>query len=124
MALGVLRSSLSAASTSSCGASAAVDALQQVRELDQRRARLHQPVDGPVDGLPILRAEHGEAQHAAGPAAARRTVCVASNSLIVTKLPRLFDIFSPSTCRKPLCIQTFAITAVPCAQRDCATSFS
>ena len=28
---------------------------------------------------------------------------------MVTKLPRLFDIFSPSTCRKPLCIQTLAM---------------
>ena len=29
-----------------------------------------------------------------------------------------------STWRKPLCIQTFAITLVPWAQRDCAISFS
>ena len=28
---------------------------------------------------------------------------------MVTKLPRLFDIFSPSTCRNPLCIQTLAM---------------
>ena len=38
---------------------------------------------------------------------------VANGSLIVTKFPRLLDIFSPSTCRKPLCIQTFAIAGVP-----------
>ena len=43
---------------------------------------------------------------------------------MVMKLPSDFDIFSPSTCRKPLCIQTCAITDVPWAQRDCATSFS
>src|SRR6202020_1191884 len=34
---------------------------------------------------------------------------VRKSSWMVTKLPRLFDIFSPSTCRKPLCIQTFAM---------------
>jgi hypothetical protein len=49
---------------------------------------------------------------------------VSSSSLMVTKLPRLFDIFSPSTCRKPLCIQVFAIAWVPWAQRDWAISFS
>ena len=43
---------------------------------------------------------------------------------MVTKLPRLFDIFSPSTCRKPLCIQTLAIRVEPKAQQDCAISFS
>src|SRR6202035_2319911 len=47
-----------------------------------------------------------------------------SSSWIVTKLPSDFDIFSPSTCRKPLCIQKFAITGVWKAQRDCAISFS
>jgi hypothetical protein len=40
------------------------------------------------------------------------------------KLPTLFAIFSPSTCKKPLCIQTFAITSVWKAQHDCAISFS
>ena len=40
------------------------------------------------------------------------------------KLPSDFDIFSPSTWRKPLCSQTLAITGVPKQQRDCATSFS
>ena len=49
---------------------------------------------------------------------------LASNSRIVTKLPRLFDIFSPSTCRKPLCIQTFAMRWEPKAQQDWAISFS
>src|ERR1700719_3053522 len=43
---------------------------------------------------------------------------------MVTKLSSDFDIFSPSTCRKPLCIQKFAITGVWKAQRDCAISFS
>ena len=43
---------------------------------------------------------------------------------MVTKLPRLFDIFSPSTWRWPLCIQTLAMTGVPKQQRLCAISFS
>src|SRR5262245_20212896 len=43
---------------------------------------------------------------------------------MVKKLPRLLDIFSPSTCRKPLCIQVLAMTCVWKAQRDCAISFS
>ena len=43
---------------------------------------------------------------------------------MVTKLPRLFDIFSPSTCRNPLCIQTFAMRWPPKAQQDWAISFS
>ncbi len=47
-----------------------------------------------------------------------------STALIVMKLPRLLLIFSPSTCKKPLCIQKFAITLVWKAQRDCAISFS
>src|SRR6476661_4995214 len=46
------------------------------------------------------------------------------NSWMVTKLPSDFDIFSPSTCKKPLCIQKFAIALVWKAQRDCAISFS
>ena len=54
----------------------------------------------------------------------RRTCRCRSNSWMVTKLPRLFDIFSPSTCRKPLCIQTFAMRAAPNAQQVCAISFS
>ncbi len=41
---------------------------------------------------------------------------------MVMKLPRLFDIFSPSTCRKPLCIQTLAMTSWPKAQRVWAIS--
>ena len=36
-----------------------------------------------------------------------------NKSWIVTKFPRLFDIFSPSTWRWPLCIQTLAITSCP-----------
>src|SRR5215510_5041277 len=43
---------------------------------------------------------------------------------MVKKLPKLLDIFSPSTCRKPLCIQVLAMTGVWKAQRDCAISFS
>ena len=43
---------------------------------------------------------------------------------MVTKFPSDFAIFFPSTCRKPLCIQYRAISGVPCAQRDCAISFS
>ena len=35
-----------------------------------------------------------------------------------------FAIFSPSTCRNPLCIQKFAMTGRRKAQRDCAISFS
>ena len=37
---------------------------------------------------------------------------------MVKKLPSDFDIFSLSTCRKPLCIQTFAMRAVSKAQHD------
>ena len=78
--------------------------------------------DGPVDRRAIMRlaASRNATPHPAS--FGRRSVCSAAR--IVTKLPRLFDIFSPSTCRKPLCIQMFAITGVPCAQRDCAISFS
>src|SRR5690348_16468148 len=43
---------------------------------------------------------------------------------MVTKLPSDFDILAPSTCRKPLCIQTLAMTGAWNAQRDCAISFS
>src|SRR4026209_1655982 len=43
---------------------------------------------------------------------------------MVTKLPRLFAIFSPSTWRKPLCSQKLAMTGVWKAQRDWAVSFS
>ena len=43
---------------------------------------------------------------------------------MVMKLPRDFAIFSPSTCRKPLCIHTLAMTGVPWAQRLWAISFS
>ena len=52
--------------------------------------------------------QHREPQNLAGPCAAAE-LSVRSNSWMVTKLPRLFDIFSPSTCRKPLCIQTLAM---------------
>ena len=54
----------------------------------------------PVDRLAVVRPQHGEAQHARP----WPPIC-ASSSWMVTKLPTLFDIFSPSTCRKPLCIQ-------------------
>ena len=43
---------------------------------------------------------------------------------MVMKLPSDFDIFSPSTCRKPLCIQTRAMWSRWKAQHDCAISFS
>src|SRR5258708_12104224 len=43
---------------------------------------------------------------------------------MVTKLPVDFDIFSLSTCRKPLCIQTLAMRSSPKAQQVCASSFS
>src|SRR5947199_2702439 len=43
---------------------------------------------------------------------------------MVTKFPSDFAIFLPSTCRKPLCIQKFAITGECRAQRVCAISFS
>ncbi len=43
---------------------------------------------------------------------------------MVTKLPSDFDIFSPSTWRKPLCIQTCAMMSWPKAQRVWAISFS
>ena len=36
---------------------------------------------------------------------------------MVKKLPSDFDIFSPSTCRKPLCIQTLAMRGVSKAQQ-------
>src|SRR5947208_1232953 len=48
----------------------------------------------------------------------------ASTSRIMVKLPTLLLIFSPSTCKKPLCIQKFAITLEWNAQHDCAISFS
>ena len=51
-------------------------------------------------------------------------VSVISKSLIVMKLPSDFAILRPSTCRKPLCIQKFAIAGVWKAQRVCAISFS
>ena len=43
---------------------------------------------------------------------------------MVMKLPSLFDIFRPSTWRKPLCIQYRAMRGVPKAQRLWAISFS
>src|SRR6187200_3568327 len=48
----------------------------------------------------------------------------ARTSRIVTKFPKLLLIFSPSTCKKPLCIQKFAITFSSNAQQVCAISFS
>ncbi len=48
----------------------------------------------------------------------------ASRSLTVKKLPRDLAIFSPSTCRNPLCIQTVAMRSVPWAQQLWASSFS
>jgi len=47
-----------------------------------------------------------------------------NRSRTVRKLPRLFDIFLPSTSSIPLCIQMFANAASGWAQADCAISFS
>ena len=82
----------------------------------QRLLSLFQSLHRPVDRLAIMRAQHREPDHLARP--------VGQQSRMVTKLPSDFAIFSPSTCRKPLCIQIFAITSVWNAQRDCAISFS
>src|SRR5712691_3553612 len=43
---------------------------------------------------------------------------------MVPKLTSDFDIFSPSTCKNPLCIQKRANGAPLCAHSDCAISFS
>ncbi len=63
-----------------------------------------EPLHREVDRLAVVGHQHGQAQHFAGPGPATE-LSVSSRSLMVTKLPSDFDIFWPSTCKKPLCIQ-------------------
>ena len=83
--------------------------------------RLLESLHGPVDRLTVVRLQHREPQHL--PCQAHIELLV-SSSLIVTKLPSDFAILSPSTCRKPLCIQNSPSPA--CGRRNaiCAISFS
>ena len=67
-------------------------------------------------GRTVVRLQHAQAQHLARP--------VGQHSRIVTKLPRLFDIFSPSSFRKPLCIQISAMRSCDAQHFDCAISFT
>jgi hypothetical protein len=64
-----------------------------------------------IDRLAVVRHQHGQPQHLARPFADRRTSSVCQKVIEWSRnCLRDFDIFLPSTCRKPLCIQIFAMT--------------
>jgi hypothetical protein len=85
--------------------------------------RLLQLPDAKIDRLAVMRHQHGQPQHFARPFAAAKLFRL-QQFVDGDKIAVDFDIFLPSTWRKPLCIQKLAITSVPWAQRDWAISFS
>ena len=130
MAAGVFRSSESAAITAGCGCARLLGPQSRPRRgrrTAPSRAAPSQLLPAPSPSSRSAGDNGCAAWRAAAlrPASSARRRCRSPGGRrIVTKFPRLLDIFCPSTCRKPLCIQTFAIRPWPKAQVDWAISFS
>ncbi len=119
-ASGVLRSSSSASRTAGAlrpGRRQRRDGAQRRIEPVERRLRLADARLGPVERLAVMAAQHGVAQRLA-----RMPLSAAHGRS--ARCRSISTFFSPSTSRKPLCIQTLTKGRPPWPHTDCAISFS